>query len=405
MSTRTRTTRGPRAVRRPLLAALAAALALPAVALAPPATAATSSQLPASLRPRAVDLQVPGDFSQAQHISGSGVVVGTTWTGDDAQVFRWRAGVVELLPVTASSVDAVDVNLKGQAVVNVRDGGLTRVVLWQPDGTVVPVSLDGVWSQATDLNDNGVVSGIVATDDGQQRAVIWKGGQQVDLGDVGLGYVYASGLNNRDQVVGTVTQPDWSDRAFVWQKGVMTVLPLPAGAATSVGWSVNERGDVLGRIDGEGTPPGGRPVVWDRAATPRYVGPAGVRANDMNVNGLVAGAVEREPLGVLDAATVDRTGVTRLPTPHGAPGEARAVNDLGIVAGYENGTVRQALAWVLGYPVPLAPPAGRTVSGSAAIDVNGKGQVVGSISVPGPSGALTDRAVLWDLTSVIRRLG
>ncbi|UZN04218.1 hypothetical protein [Cellulomonas sp. S1-8] len=359
--------------------------------------------------PRAVDLGVPGDHSQAQHISDTGVVVGITSTEDEVQVFRWRGGVSSLLEVEGSSVEARDVNRQGQALVNVYQAGLSRVLLWEPDGTLTPVSADGVWSSGTDLSDDGAVSGIVATDDGQQRAVVWRGGQVQDLGDLGFGYVYASSINNRGLVAGTATLADWSDRAFVWQDGTLTELPLPDGMSSSVAYTVNERGDVLGKVDGEGAPPGGRAVVWDRGTTVRYLGTDGVRANDMNGSGVVVGSLEREPQGVSDAAVIDRRGVTPLRTPRGMASEARAVNDLGIAVGYEmqppgeGGS--QALAWVLGVPVQLAGPSSTsTVYGSYAVDVNGRGQAAGTVTYTVAPGQTVDRAVIWDLLKFSGRI-
>lgn len=354
--------------------------------------------------PRAVDLHVPGDSSNAQHVSESGVVTGLAVTGEDVRVFRWKAGRTDVLQLDASSVDARGVNGPGQVLVNAYQGGLSRVLLWEPDGEVTPVSQDGVWASATDVNDEGAVVGVVATDDGQQRAVLWQDGQVQDLGDLGVGYVYASAVNERGQVVGTASQPDGPDRAFLWQDGTMTPLPLPDGMTGSVAWSVNERGDVLGEVTGEQAP-GGRAVVWDRGAAPRYLGDAGVRPNDVNGRGLVAGAADGETAGSLVPALADRNGVTMLRMGSGTSGEARAVNDGGTAVGYVHTAAGwRAMAWLHGVVVPLgAPPGASDLTASWAVDVNRRGLVAGSVTVPAGPDSQADRAVVWDLAATAPR--
>lgn len=403
------------------VALLAAALVAPGCA-ASAATGAADEPLPASTTPgtlragtlqtstlrapRAVDLHVPGDSSNAQHVSEAGVVVGVTVTGEDARVFRWQAGRTTVLEIPSTTVEARGVNERGQVLVNTYDRGLSSVLLWEPDGTVTPVSQEGVWSSATDLNDAGTVTGIIGTPEGEQRAVVWQDGQTTDLGDLGVGFVYAASINNRGQVVGSASQPDGPDRAFLWQAGVLTPLPLPAGTTGSVAWTVNERGDVLGEVSGDAAPPGGRAVVWDRGTTLRYLGDPGVLPNDLNGRGLVVGAAESTTAGVLVPAMVDRNGTTHLRSPQGTAGEARAVNDLGTAVGYVRSEAGwQAMAWVFGVPVTLgAPPGGADLTASWALDVNRRGLVAGSVTLPAGPDAVADHAVVWDLAATTKRV-
>lgn len=384
-----------------------ATTAAPVLDGTPAAAAAGTGVLAATLRsPRAVDLQVPGERSNAQYVSESGVVAGVTTTEEDSYVFRWKAGRTAVLDIPSTTVDARGVNASGQVLVNTYERGLSTVLLWEPDGTVTQVSEPGVWSQATDLNDAGQVSGIIGTDDGQQRAVVWRDGQTTDLGDLGVGYVYASAINNVGQVVGTASRPDAPDAPFVWKDGVMTPLPLPAGVTGGVAWNVNERGDVLGEVTGDTLPAGGQASVWDRGTGLRYLGDPGAHPNDLNGRGLAVGAAERGAAGALVPASMDRTGVSTLRTPQGTAGEARAVNDMGTTVGYARaGEGWQALAWIFGVPAVLAPPPGVAEGASSwAVDVNRRGLVAGSVTVPTATGGSTDRAVVWDIASTTRKI-
>lgn len=100
----------------------------------------------------------------------------------------------------------------------------------------------------------------------------------------------------------------------------------------------------------------------------------------------------------------DARGTRHLPTLGGASGAATDVHDLGVAVGFAQRagdvTTVHAVAWVLDVPVALGERLpGVAVRGSAAYDVNARGQVVGTLNavlspvtdVPG------QRAVLWEL--------
>lgn len=85
---------------------------------------------------------------------------------------------------------------------------------------------------------------------------------------------------------------------------------------------------------------------------------------------------------------------------------ANATNGRGIVVGTQlvDGR-RQAVAWVLGVPVPLGDPAGTAdVLESNANDVDALGRVVGTVQVPGRFTPRAHQPVVWDLGPVARHL-
>src|SRR5690606_9304124 len=100
-------------------------------------------------------------------LTDSGVVVGTTRIDGVDRLFRWRDGRAELLlPQDTDRTSLVDANEQGQvlAVNRYWDGGwaIDQVILWQPDGTVVPLGPRGEWWSVNGINDHGVVVGVHA---------------------------------------------------------------------------------------------------------------------------------------------------------------------------------------------------------------------------------------------------
>src|ERR1051326_3596049 len=62
-------------------------------------------------------------------------------------------------------------------------------------------TLGGAFSQATNIADNGLITGIAALPDGTQHAVLWQRGQIIDIGTPGAGGPNsgAFGVNERGQ--------------------------------------------------------------------------------------------------------------------------------------------------------------------------------------------------------------
>ena len=117
------------------------------------------------------------------------------------------------------------------------------------------------FSQATFVNDHGLVTGLEAVPDGTQHAVFWHRGLMVDISQPGLGGPNsgAGGANRFGQVIGAAetSHSDPNDEnfcaygtglqclAFLWQNGVMT--PLPTLGGTNAGYGqINNLGQVAG---------------------------------------------------------------------------------------------------------------------------------------------------------------
>jgi probable HAF family extracellular repeat protein len=117
------------------------------------------------------------------------------------------------------------------------------------------------FSQATSVNNPGLVTGLDTAADGAQHAVLWYQGLFTDIGTPGLGGPNsgAGGANQFGQVIGGAETSDKDPNnenfcgygtglqclAFLWQNGVMTALPTLGGTNAGYG-SINKRGQVAG---------------------------------------------------------------------------------------------------------------------------------------------------------------
>ncbi len=76
----------------------------------------------------------------------------------------------------------------------------------------------------------------------------------------GTNFIVGMDINNQGMVTGYASSPTGGPRPFVWQNGVMTALPVTAGAQYSRAFGLNDHGDVVGDIywrDG-----GPQPTLW-----------------------------------------------------------------------------------------------------------------------------------------------
>jgi probable HAF family extracellular repeat protein len=131
-----------------------------------------------------------------------------------------------------------------------------------PHYTVIDLGpMASPFSQATFVNDSGLVTGLELAPDGTQHAVLWYKGLMTDISKPGLGGPNsgAGGVNEFGQVIGgaETSHPDPNNEnfcgygtglqclAFLWQNGVM--VPLPTLGGTNGGYGqINNRGEVAG---------------------------------------------------------------------------------------------------------------------------------------------------------------
>ncbi len=242
-------------------------------------------------------------------------------------------------------------------------------------------ALGAYTSAASDVSENGYVTGKSRVDYTTDHAFLWHGGTMIDLtpgistdcegrrvncmghvtGNVGNGeyaFLYRNGglidlgtlgqriwaedLNDADQVVGRSRRADGITRAFMWDNGTITDLGSFTDTSESYATGINNQGQITGYADTIAAP---------------YI---------LQLHAFIWQDKVFTDLGTLE------------PSNHG-DSYAAAINELGQVVGrseYGAGDYRHAFLWDATYGMTDLGTFGGI--GSLATDVNNMGQVVGS---------------------------
>jgi probable HAF family extracellular repeat protein len=320
----------------------------------------------------------------------------------------------------------------------------------QPSYSITDLGPEGnPFSQATGLNNYGLVTGLDTASNGSQHAVAWYWGTLTDISRPGLGGLnsLAGAVNKFGQIIGqaetSMTDPKNENFcgygtgrqcvAFLWDFDTMTALPTLGG--TNSTWAgINDFGEIAGIAENNNhdtTCPtkaavnGTGPLYYDFEAVVWGPSPGQVQelsplpgdtvgmAFAINDAGEVAGASGSCVNTVLPgfssaphAVVWDKDGTAhRLPNLGGSAPDttvlaagnvAEAINNRGIVAGQatltDNKTWHPVL-WQDGVISDLGVLPGDLVG--AALSINNRGEVVGaSVSAPGPSTG-NPRAFVW----------
>jgi len=196
----------------------------------------------------------------------------------------------------------------------------------------------------------------------------------------------ATGINDAGMVVGNYELPDGTYRTFVWQNGVVTPLGTPPQAINARGMAINANGQVAGYID---TASGPQIAMWSNLPSPVILGNGYAMA--INANGDLAG-MRIGPDGSGSAFVTQNGAEISLGKPAGGGwSTATGLNGTGGAVGTamnQNGAMR-AFSVVNGTTTLLGGIGGvnRYANG-----INDAGLVAGSAQLAG--GAM--RAVIWD---------
>ncbi len=224
----------------------------------------------------------------------------------------------------------------------------------------------------------------------------------VTILDLPAGAASASptGINDAGQVIGTAHFPSpplepvmiGTSQAVIWNGSSPTVLPGLPDSTGGTPVSINNAGLVAGDSWMPGLVP--QPVIWNGTTPTALSSPSGPSfAGAINNAGQVVGSVTIN--GVGQAALWNGTAPTLLASPSG-PSAAVAINNAGQIAGSIAGApVLWSAASPATAPTALNVPTDATMTNVAAI--NNAGQVVGSARY-GEYGE-TEVAVIWNGTA------
>jgi probable HAF family extracellular repeat protein len=133
--------------------------------------------------------------------------------------------------------------------------------LWD-HGQVTDLGTLGGTARALAINDQGDVAGysFTAAAGGSIRAFLWHAGHLQDLGTLGGETSQATGIDERGVIVGSAQLPSGVTHAVRWLGGAITDLGTQAPEAVSYASAINAAGQIVGGIDGHA-------ALWDHDTT------------------------------------------------------------------------------------------------------------------------------------------
>ena len=378
-------------------------------------------------------------------VLGSGFDVGSTarWAIKGvpaAKVVTNRTTFVSSKELVANITIASDADLALYDVIVTAASGKPGIGTEKFEVTIEIVNLGnlgGTESGAAAINEAGQVAGYSSTSSGG-RAFLWENGVMRNLGvPPGFTSSRAEGINNLGHVVGYAmvqTGGAWNARAFLWTpENGMQLLP---GASYSTARAINDNGVISGfakKPDGTYAGavwingamqflPDGTSEAWDVNSLGQVVVPCKPTVTVGNMNwsstciwsaetGLQYAAAMRgsagEPLGINDSGDITGWGPQAgTDSAHAYVTRGGVVQDLGAAGGLNSAGIKissngfivgrvndRAVLW---YPTGsmITLPGFVGSAGKEALDVNSRGEVVGSITVSGRRSS-TKYAVKW----------
>jgi probable HAF family extracellular repeat protein len=219
--------------------------------------------------------------------------------------------------------------------------GDMRAVRWMNGVKRNLGTLGGRNSMATDINVFGHIVGWSDTRSGARHAFVWKNGVMTDIGTLGGSYSEANAINNGGVVVGWSRTASGEGHAFRWKEGVFKNLG-PANRRSSTATGINTAGQIVGWLgtwhDAVGEEEDvAEPFLYQRetmTSLPQLL--FTTQANAIGPTGLVVGSTEelRDPWGTRDALLWENRVLQVLPELTNGNSSAYSVNRAGNIVGY-----------------------------------------------------------------------
>ncbi len=246
---------------------------------------------------------------------------------------------------------------------------------------------------AEEINNNGeIICQVYGKAYDYPHTFLWQDGRRTDLGTLGGEICGGDAINDAGQIVGTSDLRGVGTHAFLWENGRMRDLGDFGLRA------INGRGQAAGSID---TPLGTRAIVWENGQIrdiSRLLPGWDHEVVAYNDSGQFAGNCrakkKNKPGGGWQSFWFDGVTARKLPSLGGPHYRANAMNNRGEVAGVSDTQPGEygpahACVWRDGRAYDLDT---QNSDHSAAVGINDRGQVVGSVTNPKD----WQHAVLWD---------
>lgn len=234
---------------------------------------------------------------------------------------------------------------------------------------------------AYDVNAAGQVAAVLEDEDGRQHGVLFEKGKITELSLQG-GYSDAKAINQDGTVVGSAQTPERTWRAFLYEKSTGMNQLGTLGGASSYGMAINRAGHAVGFAD---TAAGDFHAFMYIKGEPMIdLGTLGGKisyASGINNVGQVVGT-SAMPDGYRHAFLYDEArGMVDLGTLGGLSSSASAINDAGVIVGASQTRDRRWHAFV--YQNGKMTDLGAVVGpgSSFATDINNAGHVVGTVMI------------------------
>jgi probable HAF family extracellular repeat protein len=308
---------------------------------------------------------------RAYAINASGQVVGSAYPDGVDHAFLYTNGSITNLGGTFSQATAINVNGQVAGVIVLDAGGTVKTAhaFTYRDGTVTDLgTFGGYWVHANGINGDGQVVISTMTSGSSQRSFLFNSGTTTDLSAyVGGNSISALAINDAAQVVGYAYNP-W--RAFLYCNGSMTSLGTLPGGSSSFADCINTSGEAAGQsyaANGHYYAVRYRSGAITSLGT--LLGGSNSTAEGINDIGQVVGESDTasgawHAFLYSDGTMMDLNDLAQMPAGWTLEA-ARGINNSGWIVGWGNNAAGQTHAFLL-TPIPEPSMAGLIVSGLVA---------------------------------------